>query len=160
MDVAHNLQWATGRPLNHVPTANQMARRQDIQWREVNLLDPLATGMEPLTFGMIMDVTGGPHSVEEARAYLSGIEEERMREEHGPAGGQYVDEFTYHTAAAAFPQHISAYIFHQAAAPGGWNDGNGNPRPGFPLWEPCDLILGTTQTFHTCQTGLYFACLL
>ena len=59
--------------------------------------------MEPLTFGMIMDVTGGPHSAEEARAYLSGIEEKRVREEHRPAGGQYVDEFTYHTAAAAFP---------------------------------------------------------
>ena len=153
MDVAHNLQWATGRPLMQVPTANQMARRQDIQWRMVNLLDQVATGMEPLTWGMIMDVTGGPHAAREARAYLSGFQQKRMLDDHGPMGGQYVDEVTYHTAAAAFPQHIPAYVFHQAAAPGGWNDGNGNPRPGFPLWEPCDLILGTTHTdYFLCFT--------
>ena len=74
----------------------------------------------------------------------AGYEEAFVREEHGQ-GGQYVDEATYHAAAAAFPQRIRAFIFHQAAPPVGWYDGNGVPRPGFGQWEPCDVLLGV---FH------------
>ena len=144
MDVSNGLVWANQpHPLMHKPTANQMAARQDINWREVDLLDLNQTGMEPLSYGMVMDISGGPHSLEESPGYMSGYEERRVQEEHSAAGGQYVDADTYHAAAAALPQHIRAFIFHQAAPPQGWYDAAGNPRPGFGVWEPCDMILGT-----------------
>ena len=107
-------------------------------------MDPVQTDLPMLTMGQIMDLTEGPHGVEESPAYLSGYEEAIVREEHGQ-GGQYVDEATYHAAAAAFPRRIRAFIFHQAAPPVGWYDGNGVPRPGFGQWEPCDILLGA---FH------------
>ena len=115
------------------PTQAEL-NRGNFGLRRANLMDPTTTDLPLLTYAQVMEITGGPHTVDEARSYLTSIEENLVLAEQG-AGGLYIDPATYHQAAAGLPREIEAYIFRQVHPPVGYDMARYGP------WEPVNIIL-------------------
>ena len=89
-------------------------RRNDPHWINVDLMNPLQTGMP---HDNLTEITLGPYQIQLSMGYISSIQESETRRNN-----QYQDWIDYHEQCQELPDHYEAHLLHEIQEPPNWDN--------------------------------------